>query len=192
MKLRKRCIKRNNNIKRNSITIYGINAAGIKCKIDSFNEVLSTLKPQIWMIEETKLRVNEHIKCEALSDFQVFYLSRQKSQGGGIAVGINKMFQSTLISEGDDDTEAISVLVVVGDIPIRVIVGYGPQENAPKEKKENFWEFIEKEVIQAETEGQGIIIQMDGNLHAGEKIIKHDPNIQNQNGKLFMDFFAAK
>ena len=188
MKLRKRCIKRNNNIKRNSITIYGINAAGIKCKIDSFNEVLSTLKPQIWMIEETKLRVNEHIKCEALSDFQVFYLSRQKSQGGGIAVGINKMFQSTLISEGDDETEAISVLVVVGDIPIRVIVGYGPQENAPKEKKENFWEFIEKEVIQAETEGQGIIIQMDGNLHAGEKIIKHDPNIQNQNGKLFMDF----
>ena len=181
-------MKRNENIKRNSIKLYGINAAGIKCKTESFNDVLSSLKPQIWMIEETKLKTNEHIKCEALSEFQVFYLSRLKSQGGGIAVGIDKMFESTLISEGDDETEAISVLVIVGDLPIRVIVGYGPQENASKDKKEKFWGFIEKEVIQAEAEEQGIIIQMDGNLHAGEKIIKNDPNPQNLNGKLFMDF----
>ena len=29
---------------------------------------------------------------------------------------------------------------------------------------------------------------MDGNLHAGEKLIKNDPNPQNQSGKLFMQF----
>ena len=29
---------------------------------------------------------------------------------------------------------------------------------------------------------------MDGNLHAGSNILKNDPNIQNQNGKLFGQF----
>ena len=66
---------------------------------------------------------------------------------------------------------------------ITFIVGYGPQE-----EKDKFWEYIENEVIQAEAEEQGIIIQMDGNLHAGEKLIKNDPHPQNHNGKLFMEF----
>ena len=51
-------------------------------------------------------------------------------QGGGLALGLNKRLESTLLNEGDDDTEVMSVLVVVGDMPIGVIVGYGVQENA--------------------------------------------------------------
>ena len=72
-----------------------------------------------------------------------------------MALGVHKMFESTFIREGDDETVVMSVLVVVGDIPIRIIVGYGVQENATKERKEKFWDFIEKEVIQAELENQG-------------------------------------
>ena len=186
--IRKRFIKRNKNIKSKTLEVFGINAAGIKSKLESFNEILTTLKPQIWMLQETKLKPHEQINCEAVDDFQVFYLSRQKSQGGGLAVGVSKMLESTLLSEGDDETEVVSVLVVVGDIPIRVIVGYGVQENAPREKKEKFWDFLEKEILQAETENQGVLIQIDGNLHAGSNLIKNDPNPQNQNGKIFMDF----
>ena len=61
------------------------------------------------------------------------------------------------------------------------------QENAIKEKKSKFWEFIEEEICQAENDNQGLIIQMDGNLHGGQELIKDDPNPQNQNGKLFME-----
>ena len=185
---RKRTMKRNKKIINHILKLYGINAAGIKSKTESFNEVLSVLKPNIWMVEETKLKPNEDIKCEALNDFQVFYLSRQKSQGGGLALGVNKQLESTLINEGNDDTEVMSVLVVVGKVPIRIIVGYGVQENATKEKKDKFWDFIEKEISQAELEEQGVIIQMDGNLHAGRDLIKDDPNLQNNNGKLFIQF----
>ena len=181
-------MKRNYKTKSKTLKLFGINAAGIKSKLQSFNEILSTVKPQIWMIEETKLKPHENLKCEAIDDFQVFYLSRQKSQGGGVALGVNKIFESTLLNEGDDETEVISVLVMVGSTAIRVIVGYGPQENASKDKKEKFWEFIENEVVQAESEHHGVIIQIDGNLHAGDKLLKDDPNPQNQNGKLFMDF----
>ena len=181
-------MKRHKNIKHNNLKIFGINAAGIKSKLKSFDEVISRLKPHIWMIEETKLKPHEKITGGCLEEFQVYYLSRQNSQGGGVALGINKMLESTLISSGDDDIEVISVLVIVGDMPIRVIAAYGVQENASKEKKIRFWDFIEEEIRQAEHESQGIVIQMDGNLHAGEKFIKDDPNPQNQNGGLFLDF----
>ena len=165
--------------------IYGINAAGIKSKLKSFQTVLADLKPTIFMIQETKLRANETIKCEALSSYQVYYQNRQFSQGGGVALGVNKDLKSTLISEGDQDTEAISVKVFFKELSVRAISAYGPQENAIKEKKESFWNFIEKEVNEAELEGDGLVIQMDGNLHAGEEVMKNDPNVQNHNGKLF-------
>ena len=45
------------------------------------------------------------------------------------------------------NVEAIVVQVVLGNIPVRIIVAYGPQENALKEKKEMFWEFLEDEAI---------------------------------------------
>ena len=165
--------------------IYGINSAGIKSKLQSLQSVLSELEPTIWMMQETKLRANETIRCEALKNYQVYYLNRQYSQGGGVALGVNKDLKSTLINEGDDDVEAISVKIFFKELSVRAITAYGPQENAIKEKKDRFWEFIEKEVIDADLEGDGLVIQMDGNLHAGSEVIRNDPNVQNQNGKLF-------
>ena len=72
-------------------------------------------------------------------------------------MGVDKNFESTLINQGNDDTEVISVQVVVGEVPIRVILGYGPQESAEKEKKDKFWEFVENEINLAEIQGEGII-----------------------------------
>ena len=69
-----------------------------------------------------------------------------------------------------------------------MIVGYGPQENSLKEKKEKFWRFLEEEANEAELLGHGLVIQMDGNLHGGSELIKNDPYPQNKNGKLFMEF----
>ena len=61
------------------------------------------------MVEETKLKPHEKIKGDSLKDFQLFYLSRQESHGGGIALGVSKIFESTFLNGGDDDTEVMSV-----------------------------------------------------------------------------------
>ena len=140
------------------------------------------------MMQETKLKPNEKISCASLTDFQVFYLNRQNSQGGGIALGVSKDFESTLVKEGNDETEAISVKISLEEIEVRAICAYGPQETATKEKKDKFWEFLEEETNQAELEGDGLVIQMDGNVHAGPALIKGDPNNQNGNGLLFCEF----
>ena len=140
------------------------------------------------MLEETKLKANETMKCESSDHFNIFYLNRQNSQGGGLALGVHKEIESTLIREGNDETEMLSVQAVLGKIPVRIIVAYGPQENAPVLKKQSFWEAIEKEVCEADIEGHGVLLQMDGNLHAGGNIVKGDPNPMNKNGKLFVEF----
>ena len=185
---RKRVQKRNKINKVQTLKIYGINAAGIKCKLKSFSNVLSRLSPQIWMIEETKLKPGETIKCENIDDFQVFYLYRHNSQGGGLALGVTRDLESTLIRDGDDDVEAMAVQVVVGTLPIRVLLAYGAQENDMKEKKDNFWNFLEEEVNLADVNEEGLILQMDGNLHAGPDLVQDDPNPQNKNGKMFLEF----
>ena len=184
---RKRAHKRALN-KKIECKIYGINSAGIKSKKKSFETILKTIKPTIWMVQETKLRANETISCEGLENFQVYYLNRQNLQGGGVALGVTKELKSTLVNEGNDETEVISVKVFFKDISVRVLTAYGPQENASREKKDKFWEFLEKEVIDSELENEGLVIQMDGNLHGGQDILIKDPNTQNQNGKLFNEF----
>ena len=62
--------------------------------------------------------------------------------GGGLAIGATTDLESTLIREENDFTEAISVQVTVGELPIRVITAYGAQENYTKERKEKIWSFI--------------------------------------------------
>ena len=71
--------------------MFGVNAAGVKCKLKSLDNILKRLKPQIWAIQETKLKPNEKLKLEVENEFQFFYLYRQNSQGGGLAVGIDKI-----------------------------------------------------------------------------------------------------
>ena len=47
----------------------------------------------------------------------------------------------------------MKLLVVVGDIPIRIIVGYGVQDNATKEKKDKLWDFMEKLNLRNSSDG---------------------------------------
>ena len=149
---------------------------------------MNRLEPQVWSVQETKLKNNETLKSEVLEKYQVYYLNRQLSGGGGLAVGIDKNIESALIREGNDTTEVIVIQIILENMPVRLVVGYGPQENALKERKDAFWDFLEEEAIQADSENQGLIIQIDGNLHAGPALLKKDPNVQNNNGKLFMNF----
>ena len=110
------------------------------------------------------------MKFDASKNYQIYYLSRKDSEGGGLAIGVHNDIESTLVREGDDEKEAIVVQIEIGNKEVRIIVAYGPQENAKKEKKEAFWKFLEEESIKAELLGHGLIIQMDANVHGGAKI----------------------
>ena len=135
-------MKRNKIILNSNLRILGVNAAGIQSKLKSFDYVLQHLKPQIWTVQESKLRPNQKLKSEAAKSFEVFYLNRKEAQGGGLIVGVHKDIESALVREGDDEIEVIVIHVKIGEITAKVINAYGPQENSSKEKKEKFWEFL--------------------------------------------------
>ena len=62
---------------------------------------------------------------------------------------------------------------------------YGPQSGDSSDRKTKFWSRIQSEISEAQDNDVSIILQMDGNLHAGSDIIENDPNPINSNGKLF-------
>ena len=137
------------------------------------------------------------IKTPCCKQFTFYELHRTREaengdKGGGLAIGVINDLNPTWISEGDDNVEALTVDIWVEGFPIRLICGYGPQEYDKKVRKLSFWSYLNTETQKAQTDGAGLIIQMDGNQWAGKGIIKSDPKNQNQNGKFFESFLSQK
>ena len=80
---------RKNKIKKykNKVVFVGVNAAGLSSKLASFDDMLETLKPTVFFIEETKLKTGGKIKSKNTQCFQIFELNRKDKFGGGIAIG---------------------------------------------------------------------------------------------------------
>ena len=76
--------------------VFAAYATGIKSNIKSFKNIISSVKPIIWMLQEMKLQPIEN-------DHQLHYLNLQKSKGGGVAMGAEKNIESTLIKDNNDD-----------------------------------------------------------------------------------------
>ena len=152
----------------------------------TFKKVLADLTPAVFSVQETKMRNEGNIKID---DYVIFEkIRRKKENGGGIAIGCKEALKPVWVREGLDNVEALSIDIFVKNLRIRFCTGYGCQENDLIENKTAFWEYFDNEALEAEKLGAGLIIQMDGNLWAGNNIIKNDPRPQNNNGKLFQQF----
>ena len=187
IKQKKRGKRKNSKNFNKSLRFLGVNAAGLQSKLLSFKKVLSELKPSVFFIEETKTKQAGRIKIE---NYLIFERIRQNRNGGGVALGCKKYLNPVWVREGEGDVEALSVEISVKNMKIRCCVAYGFQENENIEKKNDFWKYLDEEVMNAKHSGSGLIIQMDGNLWAGNSVIPNDPRQQNRNGKMFEDFLA--
>ena len=154
---------------------------------------MSTESPGVIFLQETKVGRHGRIKVQSNSKYTWYEFTRTKeaekgAKGGGLAIGVLNTLEPSWVSEGDDDAEALTVEIWIGGFPIRLVCGYGPQEGDRKERKLKYWQYLDQEVHNARENGAGIVIQMDGNLWGGDKIVCGDPKQQNQNGKLFQNF----
>ena len=190
--------KRNQlNILGKSLSIVGINTAGLTSKLESFDKLLYDVKPSIFILQETKRRLGApKIKARNICNYQVFELRRELAReeggkglsGGGLAVGALHELKPVLVRQGDDDVECLTIEVTTGTYKIRCVNGYGPQLGDSQKRKDMFWKYLDREVIEADLEGVGLVIEMDSNCWAGKNIIPKDPNNQNSNGKLLEMF----
>ena len=93
-----------------------------------------------------------------------------------------------MVRQGDDEVECITIEVKAGSTRIRCVNGYGPQLGDTQKRKEMFWKYLDREVVEANYEDLGLVIEIDSNCWAGNNLIPKDPNIQNSNGKLLEMF----
>ena len=159
--------KKNGKSLTKNIRFVGVNSAGLSSKLESFDSLLSNLRPSVLFVQETKFRTNGKLKTENSDKYFIYELLRKDRAGGGIAIGVDKDLDPVWVNEGIDGVEILTVEVSFSDLNVRCICGYGPQENETMENKEKFWIQLGFEVEEALNSARGIVIEMDGNLWAG-------------------------
>ena len=165
----------------NCLVIFSTNAAGLKNKIQSFKNEIKHTNAAIFTIQETHYQNKGKFKFDGFEIFE----SIIRRKHGGTLMGVHSALQPILIEEYYSDFEMLVVEIKVSGKEIRMIMGYGPQENSSDYENIIFYQTKELEINNAENLGKSIIIAMDFNAKLGPYINKGDPNVQSPNGKKY-------
>ena len=163
--------------------MFSTNAAGLKNKLQSFKSELKHFDASVFTVQETHFNKKGKFKMQ---DFEIFESIRSKVKGGTM-MGVHKALNPVLIEEYDKDFELLVVEIEIAKKEIRLITGYGPQENWTDNDRLPFFIALEAEIVKAEMSNKAVLIQMDANSKLGPDIIKNDPHDQTPNGKLLND-----
>ena len=151
----------------------------MKSKIQSCKDEIKSVDAAIFTIQETHFQKKGKFKMEG---YEIFEAIRNKKDGGTL-IGIHKGLKPMLIQEYSDNFELLVVEISLSNRDIRVISGYGPQENWPEEERMQFFVTLEEEINKAEMLGKSIFLEMDANSKLGSEFIQNDPHSQSQNGR---------
>ena len=172
-----------------NFSLLGTNAAGLNSKRESLYSVINLMSPSVMTVQETKFSKPGMLK---IPGYQVFEKVRKMKKGGGLLTAADEDLNPVLISTGEEDNEIITIEVNINEHRIRIINGYGPQEDEDSQRVLCFWQEIESEVMKAKDDDCLILIQMDANAKVGKEIIKDDPNQATNNGKLMLDIIERQ
>ena len=154
-------------------TLFGNNTAGLKNKKDSLEANIDIFKkPSCITLQETKLPKYTNFQ---LGDYQIFQKNRNIS-GGGLLTAVDPVLNPVLLESRNEEAEILAVQIALKDKNLRIINGYGPQDDDPQQIRLNFWLGLEEEIISAKHENCMVIVQMDANAKVGKDIIENDPN----------------
>ena len=127
-------------------SLFGTNANGLSGKLDSLNSAIKFFnRPSCITVQETKLR-SKNLKVPG---YQVF-LKNRKGFGGGLLTAVEENLAPVLISS--PESEILVVQTKVGHLNVRIINAYGPQETESKQVILDFWQEVEKQIINAKDE----------------------------------------
>ena len=123
-------------------------------KVESLKYELKRTSSSIFTLQETHFSKKGRVNID---DFVVFEAIRMKEHG--TMLGAHVRLQPVLISEYSETFEMLVVQVKVEGREIRVITGYGPQENIKADKAMPFFSKLEEEIVSTKLANKSIIIQ---------------------------------
>ena len=113
--------------------------------MQSLKNQIKNLDIGIFLVQETHFSRKGMLKLE---NYEVFESIRGKKHGGSL-IEVHKSLEPVLIDEYSDDFELIVVEIVVANKEIRIITGYGPQENLSEVERMSFFMTLEQEIVRA-------------------------------------------
>ena len=149
--------------KSRKLTIWYNNINGYKSKADSCMEIISKLNPDIIVMNETKLAKRNTLHRDLQNyDLVTKYVKKGK---GGILCGIKKNIGITSILEvtSSSNDNILTVKISINNFSLRLVVAYGPQENEPSDRKEEFFKDLEIEVKSCKVNDDNMIMIGDLN-----------------------------
>ena len=184
--LKSTMIKHNVNTKPVShIKMFSTNGASVKNgKGKSLNAEVTNTQANIVTVQEMHYLQKGRFKMD--TSFVLFEAIRKKKCGGTM-IACHKDLNPKLIEEYNEEFELLVVEVETEDNKIRIISGYGPQENWDEDDRIPFFLALEVEIEKAELAGKSIIIEMDANSKLGPKYVPGDPHGKSPNGALLAD-----
>ena len=126
-----------------------------------------------------------------INNYQVFEKIRP-GLGGGLLTAIKVNLNPVLISPCNEDAEILVVQCQVNDQKIRIINGYGPQDDDELARRLDFWMSLEREIISAKDNNCLVLVQLDANAKVGRSVILSDPNQTSENGKLLLEMLERE
>ena len=186
-KIKKKKIKRGKGKnKEMELCIMSTNAAQLKGKLNSFKSELKYSSVGLFTLQETHYATKGKVKIEG---FEIFEAIRKKVKGGTM-IGAHKGLKPILISEYNEEFELLTIEIKIANKEIRIMTGYGPQENWSEQQRIPFFLALEEEIVKAELAGKSILIELDANSKLGYDIIPGDKHCQSENGKLLAGIIA--
>jgi exonuclease III len=163
------------------LKIFSTNGAGVVGgKLKSLQAAVLNTNANLVTLQEThskrkgKIQLVDHVTFEAI----------RKAKGGGTLISAHKDLNPKLIVQYEEEFELLVVEIELKEKKVRVISGYGPQENWPEDKRMPFFIALETEIEKAALADRSVIIEMDANAKLGEKYIKGDPYEISPNGTI--------
>ena len=163
------------------LKMFSTNGAGIVGgKLKSLIAEVTSTRASLVTIQETHSKKKGKIK---FCDMIVFEAIR-KSKGGGTLIACKKYLNPKLIEEYEGEFELLVVEIELKGRQIRVISGYGPQENWPEDKRMPFFLALETEIEKAVLARKSVLVESDANSKLGPEFIPRDPHKMSPNGAI--------
>ena len=149
---------KNSTVKCVEINMFSNNCNGANMKIESLKCELKRTNSLLFTLQETHFYKKGKVKIEGFKIFEAIHMKEH-----GTMLGVHMDLQPVLISEYDSTFKMLVVQVKVKNKDIRVITGYGPQENLSIKERMPFSTQLEEEIVSAKLANKAMIIQMNAN-----------------------------
>ena len=157
--------------------MFSNNCDGLNKKTESLKVELKRTKSTLFTLQETHVSRKGKVQIE---NMHIYESIRKKEHD--LMVGVHVAHQPVLISEYSDTFEMLVIEIRASNKEIRVINGYGPQENIEVKDRLPFFSTLEEEIVSAQISNKSLIIQMDANSKLGKEMLPRDVHEQTANG----------